>query len=92
MILPLAAFTAPCFSTVYPRILGGTQAGTAFHTVDVEPVNQLDLVIGGETSDAGVLGSIYAAPDPIVVYMVNGGLFKWGFSVRGVDLDRVNTV
>jgi hypothetical protein len=60
--------------------------------VDLEPVNKLDLAIGGETSDVGVLGTLFAAPDPIIMYMVNGGLYKWGFSIRGVDLDRVNTL
>jgi hypothetical protein len=49
-------------------------------------------VLGGQTSDAGVTGTLYAAPDPIIVYMVNGGLYKWGFSFRGVDMERVNTV
>ena len=83
---------APCFSTLYPRILGGISGTTTFHAIDLEPVLKLDLVIGGETSDAGITGTLYSAPDPIILYMVNGGLFKWGFGFRGVDLDRVNSV
>ena len=83
---------APCFSTQYPRILVGTSGTTTFHAIDLEPLQKLDLVIGGETSDAGIIGTLFAAPDPIILYMVNGGLYKWGFGFRGVDLDRVNSV
>jgi hypothetical protein len=83
---------ATCFSTLYPRILGGVSGTTTFHAIDLEPLQKLDLVIGGETSDAGIIGTLYAAPDPIILYMVNGGLYKWGFGFRGVDLDRVNSV
>jgi hypothetical protein len=60
--------------------------------VDLEPVNQLHLALGGQTADSGLAGSLFAGPDPILVYMVNGGLYKWGFSFGGVNLERVNTV
>ena len=78
---------------MYPRILGGTSGSTTFHSIDLEPTQQLDMAIGGETSDSGVAGTLIAAPDPILVYMINGGLYKWGFKFGSVfNLDRVNTV
>jgi len=85
-VLPLS-----CFNTQYPRILGGTIGSTIFLTVDMDPISQKDLVLGGQTSDSGV-ASIMVAPDPILLYMVGGGLYKWAISLAGIDLDKVNTV
>ena len=91
-VLFQTAYSATCFTSIYPRILGGLSGDTIFHSMDLEPTKKLDLVLGGQTSDVGITGTLYSAPDPILVYMVNGGLYKWGFSFTGVNLETVNTV
>ena len=49
------------------------------------------MALGGHTSDS-TIANLFASPDPIIVYMVNGGMYKWGINLKGRDMNYVNTI
>lgn len=69
--------------------MGGLSGSTSFYTLDMDAGK--NIAVGGETQDSTV-ATLFNAIDPIVVYIQNGNLYKWGKSFSGVDYDRVGSI
>jgi hypothetical protein len=80
---------ATCFDTAFPRVLGGTTGVTQFYSMDMDANG--NIVIGGSTADSGV-ANLYGSPDPIIVFMERGNLYKWGINLAGRSYDRVGVI
>ena len=55
-----------CFSTRFPRVLGGTTSSTTFQSIDKDIAG--NIVVGGSTSDSN-LATLSNSPDPILLYV-----------------------
>ena len=54
--------------------MGGASATTGFTCLDMD--SNYNIVAGGFSSDSSILSSSNA-PNPLVVYISNGGVYKW---------------
>ena len=73
----------PCYRTTFPRIIGGTNDETMIMAMDVDPFG--NIVVGGYTEDAGLLGKTVTDKVPIAVYIAKGNLFVWAKSIETND-------
>lgn len=68
-----------CFDQRYPKILGGTEGITSFNAIDMD--DEGNFIIGGSSSDPTVTG-VSTIQIPILMYIYNGGLYKWSISLQ----------
>ena len=78
-----------CFSTRFPRVLGGTLSSTTFQSIDKDSAG--NIVVGGSTSDS-TLANLFNSPDPILLYVQYGNTYLWGVNFAGNDFDGVGAV
>lgn len=78
-----------CFSTRFPRVLGGTGSSTTFQSIDKD--NAGNIIVGGSTSDS-TLATLFNTPDPIILYVQYGNTYLWGVSFGGNNFDGVGAV
>ncbi len=57
--------------------MGGidSSGSTTFYTIDVD--SSSNMVVGGESSDSGVLNSMGDYPNPILMLIEANGVYRW---------------
>ena len=63
-----------CFSTSFPRVIGGPNDETSLDAIDVD--SSSNIVAGGYSKDPLVLDATLS-PNPIAVFVNYGGLYRW---------------
>lgn len=77
---------ADCFSTTFPRLFGGTSQGVRIENFDIN--SKGDIIAAGRSNDNTFVNFTtygYTNDVPILVYVVNGNYYQWGYSLRSTD-------
>lgn len=70
-----------CIETMFPSIFGGTNGDTIFNAMDIDANN--NIIVGGQTSDPSI-ATLSLAPDPIIMFIQDGGLISWGVTLSSI--------
>ena len=79
----------PCFRTTYPRVFAGTNGDTAITAMDVDDKGH--IVVGGTTSDSGLLLKTSFQNLPFAAYIAKGNYYAWAKFFEATDGSGTNT-
>lgn len=79
-----------CFTTTFPRIMGGTSSYTGYTAIDVDSTSG-DIVVGGTSADTEVITDSNT-PVPFILYITYGNFYQWAVQVTAIDFDYVSSV
>jgi hypothetical protein len=79
----------PCFRTTYPRVIAGVNGDTAIAAMDVDDKGH--IVVGGTTSDSGLLLKTPTQSLPFAAYIAKGNYYAWAKFFEATDGSGTNT-
>jgi hypothetical protein len=79
----------PCFRTTYPRVFAGVNGDTAITAMDIDDLGH--IVVGGTTSDSGLLLKTSSQNFPFASYIAKGNYYAWAKFFEATDGSGSNT-